>query len=340
MRMGLHTGVAVPTPEGDYTAVAVHLAARLAAAGHGGQILMSSQTVGLLGHLLPASSLVNRGAFLLSGFDEAEQIFQLADPDLPSSFPPLLAAPAVAHNLPDARTSFIGRESDLKLVNELLRTGRLVTLVGPGGAGKTRLAIEAGRRLLDVFPDGVWLAELAVLRDPAQVPAATAKAMGHHDPLAEIGGPALVRDRLAAAIGREHPLLVLDNCEHVALAAAELAAGLLGACPGLVVLATSRQSLGVAGERLVEIGSLDLPAGDAAADVVDSAAGGAVRRPGPGHPSALRARPLHRRWGSRSVPPPGRAAAGYRVGRGLGSAVDGRPDRRAAGRDAFSPSEG
>ena len=122
---------------------------------------------------------------------------------MPSSFPPLLAAPAIAHNLPEVRTSFIGRDTDLKLVNELLRTGPLVTLVGPGGAGKTRLAIEAGRRSLDEFPDGVWLAELAVLRDPAQVPTAVAKAMGHHDPLAETGGPALVRDRLAAAIGRQ-----------------------------------------------------------------------------------------------------------------------------------------
>ncbi len=273
VRMGVHTGLAVPTAEGDYTAVAVHLAARLAAAGHGGQILMSAQTAALLRHLLPAPSLVHRGLFLLPGFDEAEPIFQLAHPDLPSSFPPLLASPAIAHNLPDVRTSFIGRDNDLKLVHGLLRTGRMVTLVGPGGAGKTRLAVEAARRLLDEFPDGVWLAELAVLRDPDQVPTAVAKAMGHHDPLAETGGPVLVRDRLGAAIGHQQLLLVLDNCEHVVEAAAELVAGLLGTCPGLVVLATSRQSLGVAGERLVEVGSLDLPAGDAAANVAVSAAG-------------------------------------------------------------------
>jgi predicted ATPase/DNA-binding SARP family transcriptional activator len=273
VRMGVHTGVAIPTPEGDYTAVAVHLAARLAAAGHGGQILMSAQTADLLRHLLPMSSLVHRGLFLLPGFDEAEPIFQLVHHDLPSSFPPLLAAPAIAHNLPDERTSFIGRDTDLKSVDELLRTARLVTLVGPGGAGKTRLAIESGRRLLDQFPAGVWLAELAVLRDPSQVPTAVAKAMGYHDPLAESGGPALVRERLGAAIGPGHLLLLLDNCEHMAEAPAELAAGLLGTCPALVVLATSRQSLGVVGERLVEVGSLDLPTGDAAADVAASAAG-------------------------------------------------------------------
>ncbi len=273
VRMGVHTGLAVPTAEGDYTAVAVHLAARLAAAGHGGQILMSAQTAALLRHLLPAPSLVHRGLFLLPGFDEAEPIFQLAHPDLPSSFPPLLASPAIAHNLPDVRTSFIGRDNDLKLVHGLLRTGRMVTLVGPGGAGKTRLAVEAARRLLDEFPDGAWLAELAVLRDPAQVPTAVAKAMGHHDPLAETGGPVLVRDRLGAAIGHQQLLLVLDNCEHVVEAAAELVAGLLGTCPGLVVLATSRQSLGVAGERLVEVGSLDLPTDDTAVDVAVSAAG-------------------------------------------------------------------
>ena len=273
VRMGMHTGVAVPTPDGGYTAVAVHLAARLAATGHGGQILMSSQTADLLRHRLPASSVVHRGLFLLPGFDEAEPIFQLVHPDLPSSFPPLMAAPAIAHNLPDARTSFIGRDTDLKTVDELLRTGRLVTLVGPGGAGKTRLALEAGRRLLDEFTDGVWLVELAVLRDPTLVPTAVAKAMGHHDPLAETDGPALVRDRLGAAIGHHHVLLILDNCEHLAEAAADLADGLLATCANLVVLATSRQSVGVTGERLVEVGSLDLPAGDAAADVADSAAG-------------------------------------------------------------------
>jgi predicted ATPase/DNA-binding SARP family transcriptional activator len=273
VRIGVSTGVAVPTAEGGYAAVAVHLAARLAAAGHGGQILMSSQTADLLRHLLPASTLVPQGAFLLPGFDEAVRVFQLVHPDLPALFPPLLAAPAIAHNLPDVRTSFIGRDNDLKSVDELLRTGRLVTLVGSGGAGKTRLAVETGRRQLGEFPDGVWVAELAVLRDPAQVATVVAKAMGHHDPLAETDGPALVRDRLAAAIGHQQVLLILDNCEHVADAAGELAAGLLGACSGLVILATSRQSLGIAGERLVEVGSLDLPAGDAAADVTDSAAG-------------------------------------------------------------------
>ena len=271
--MGLHTGVAVPTPEGDYTAVAVHLAARLAAAGHGGQILMSAQTAALLRHLLPASSLVNRGVFWLPGFDEAEQIFQLVDPDLPSSFPPLLAAPAIAHNLPDVRTSFIGRDNDLKLVNELLRTGRLVTLVGPGGAGKTRLAIEAGRRLLDEFPDGVWLAELAVLRDPAQVAATVAKAMGHHDPLAEAGGPGLVRDRLGAAIGDRAGVAGARQLRARGGGGRRAGRRPSWVCPGLVVVATSRQSLGVAGERLVEVGSLDLPASDDAAGVAASGAG-------------------------------------------------------------------
>ena len=160
--------------------MAVHLAARLAAAGHGGQILMSDQTADLLGPLLPATSLANRGLFWLPGFDEAEPIFQLVHPDLPSSFPPLLAAPVIAHNLPEARTSFIGRDSDLKSVDEVLRTAPLLTLVGPGGAGKTRLAIEAGRRLLNEFPDGVWLAELAVVRDPAQV--ARHRGPGHGPP--------------------------------------------------------------------------------------------------------------------------------------------------------------
>jgi predicted ATPase len=119
----------------------------------------------------------------------------------------------------------------------------------------------------------VWLSEVAALRDASQVAATVAKAMGHHDPLAEAGGPALVLDRLGAVIGRGRVLLVLDNCEHLIEAAADLVRGLLGNCPRLVVLATGRQSLGVAGERLVEVGSLDLPAGDDVASVAGSGAG-------------------------------------------------------------------
>ena len=168
----------------------------------------------------------------------------------------------------------MGRQAEIEALASRVREGRLVTLVGPGGAGKTRLGIEAGRRLLDQFPGGVRLAELAVPRDPGQVAATVAKSMGHHDPLAEAGGPGLVRDRLAAAIGHQRVLLVLDNCEHVLEAAAELVTGLLGMCPRLVVVATSRQSLGVAGERPVEVGSLELPAGEDAAAVAASAAGG------------------------------------------------------------------
>ena len=226
VRMGVHTGVAAPNPEGDYTAVAVHLAARLAAAGHGGQILMSAQTADLLRRLLPATALVNRGAFVLPGFDEAEPIFQLVHPDLPSSFPPLLAAPAIAHNLPDVRTSFIGRDNDLKSVDELLRTARLVTLVGPGGAGKTRLCLELAARLAPRFQAGAQLSD-PLPADPALVEATVASLYGVRD----TGGGDLMQ-AVGAELAGQSALLVLDNCEHVLDAAAVAVERRAASAPG------------------------------------------------------------------------------------------------------------
>ncbi len=267
VRMGVHTGVAAPTAERDYIAVAVHLAARLAGAGHGGQILMSSQTA-LLRPLLRASSLVDRGAFLLRGFEEAEHIFQLVHPDLPSSFPPLLASPAIAHNLPDVRTSFIGRDDDLKLVDELLRAGRLVTIVGPGGAGKTRLAIEVAARSAAEFDGRVRLADLSRITDPASVPDTI---VGAFDIRSTPGADPL--DVLARTLAGLNAVLIVDNCEHMLNAVAASVEILISATTGLRVMATSRERLSVAGEQVWRVPTLTIPDLDAGLNTVrDSAA--------------------------------------------------------------------
>jgi predicted ATPase len=268
VRMGVHTGEAAER-DGDYFGPTVNRTARIMALAHGGQILLSTATAALV----PGFDTVELGEYQLRGLTRPERVHQLVATGLPREFPALRGDKGIAHNLPAPLTSFVGRQAEIDALAVRVNEGRLVSLVGPGGAGKTRLAIEAGRRLLDEFPDGVWLAELAALRDPVQVAATVAKAMGYHDPLAEAGGPGLVRDRLAAAIGRQQMLLILDNCEHVTEAAAALVTRLLGDCPRLVVLATSRQSLRLAGERLVEVGSLDLPAGHDPASVAGSGAG-------------------------------------------------------------------
>jgi predicted ATPase/DNA-binding SARP family transcriptional activator len=178
-------------------------------------------------------------------------------------------------NLRTPLTSFVGRDAELTRVADLLRDARLVTLVGPGGAGKTRLAVEVGRALAADVPDGAWLVELAPVRDPAEVPAAVLEALrpariqrdalGSRDPL----------DRLVAALEHQRQLLVLDNCEHLVEASAHLAERLLGACPGVRILATSREPLALTGEALCPVGPLSAPpAGTGAAEALGF---GAVR---------------------------------------------------------------
>ena len=271
VRMGLHTGEAVER-DGDYFGPVLNRAARIMGLAHGGQILISAVTAGLA----ESFERVDLGEHRLRGLTRPERLFQVVGAGLPREFPPLRGEEGTVHNLPAALTSFVGREVDIDTVTSRLGDGRLVTLVGAGGVRKTRLALESAGRLLHEF-NGVWLAELAAVRDPGQVASTVAQAMGYHDPLAEAGGPDLVRARLAAAIADQRLLLVVDNCEHVVVAVAALVAGLVRSCPRLVVLATSRQSLGVAGERLVEVGSLDVPGGEDALVVAASAAGSLFR---------------------------------------------------------------
>ena len=150
-RMGVHTGIARPSLAGDYLTVAVSQAGRLADAAHGGQVIVSAETAAMVCEALPAElSLLDRGVFLFDGFAEPQRVFQLVHPALGTSFPPLRASPALSHSLPDQRTSFVGREGSLATLDRLLGVSRLVSVVGPGGSGKTRLAVEVERGI-DAF---------------------------------------------------------------------------------------------------------------------------------------------------------------------------------------------
>jgi predicted ATPase/DNA-binding SARP family transcriptional activator len=266
VRMGLHTGIARPNEEGDYHAVAVHQAARISAAAHGGQVLMSADTARMVRHFLPPeAALVDRGAFMLNGFDEPERIYQLTHPTLRSVFPPLRASPAQSHNLPDLRLSFVGRKADSDAIEHMLDDDRLVTLVGPGGAGKTRLAVELGARLAERFEGGVHLCDLSPQSDPALVPAALAKALGVRE---SPGRDAL--DDVSEVLADHEALLILDSCEHLVAGVAAAVDRLLSDAPHLRVLATSREPLGVTGEHLWRLGPLDVPTGDDLQEVCDS----------------------------------------------------------------------
>lgn len=254
VRMGLHTGEPRRTGEG-YVGLDVHRAARIAAAGHGGQILLSQTTRDLVDADLPAGAGVrDLGEHRLKDLERPERIFQLVHQGLPSDFPRLKTLDTLPNNLPRLPSLFIGREQELAAVQQFLAATPLLTLTGTGGAGKTRLAIQAAAVLLPQFSDGVWLVELAPVSDPALVPQAVASALGVQE------GPG--RGLLAAVVEYLRPrelLLIFDNCEHLLGASAQLADTILRSSPRVRILATSREGLGVAGEMTYRVPSLSLP---------------------------------------------------------------------------------
>jgi predicted ATPase/class 3 adenylate cyclase len=257
-RMGLHTGE-VERQGAHYFGAPLYRCARLMGAAHGGQTVLSEAAAALVRGALPAGVGVrDLGAHRLKDLREPERVFQLLHPDLPGDFPPLRSLDARPHNLPLQLTSFVGRERELAAVAALLGGGpsgpRLVTLTGPGGTGKTRLALQAAADALEAHPDGVWLVELAALADPALVPQAVAAPVGVRE---EPGRP--LAATLTDALRPKRLLLLLDNCEHLVDACARLAEALLRACPALRVLATSREALGVAGEAPYPVPPLSLP---------------------------------------------------------------------------------
>jgi predicted ATPase len=258
-RMGLHTGEAERLG-GRYAGAPLYRCARLTATAHGGQVVLSGATAALVQDELPGGRLRDLGEHRLQDLARPERVHQLVHPGLPGEFPPLRSLDARPHNLPLQLTSFVGRERELGEVARRLGAARLVTLTGPGGVGKTRLALQAAAAAQEAHPDGVWLVELGGLADPSLVPQAVAAAAGVQE---EPGRP--LAAALADALRPKRLLLVLDNCEHLAGACARLAAALLLACPGVRVLATSRAPLGAGGEALSPVPPLGLPpAGDGA----------------------------------------------------------------------------
>jgi predicted ATPase len=256
VRMGTATGEA-ELRDGDYFGAVLNRAARVMAAGHGGQVLLADSTAGLLSGV----DLVDLGPRRLRDLPIPIGLFQVRAEGLRTEFPALRALDVNPGNLRAATTSFIGRESEAGEVQAAVKAHRLVTLTGVGGVGKTRLALEVARRLVDEFPDGVWFFELASVSDPAAVPDAVAAVLG----ITQQPGKSMAESVAAALEGRVR-LLVFDNCEHLLDAAADLIEAILAASAATKIMATSREGLGIAEERLWPVPSLDVGAG------VDSAA--------------------------------------------------------------------
>jgi predicted ATPase/class 3 adenylate cyclase len=259
VRMGLHTGEARAAGSDRIDHAPVNRCAGVKAAGHGGQVLLTSTTRSLLaGRLGGGFELKRLGEFRLRDLAEPELIYQLTHPDLPADFPPIRTLAEHPGNLPPQMSSFIGRERELEQAAIALGQARVVTLTGPGGVGKTRLALQAAGQVAERFSDGGWLAELAPVRDPVLVDDAVAAVFS----VTARAGQG-TRDALVEFLRAKQLLLVLDNCEHLLEAAAALAEALQRSCERLVILATSREALGVEGEQLAPVPPLATPASDA-----------------------------------------------------------------------------
>ncbi len=256
VRMGIHTGEAVER-DGDYFGPAVNRAARLMALGHGGQVLMSHATEQLIRDSLRDDvTLVDLGEHRLRDLSSPERVFQLCVSGLASEFAPLRSLDVLRTNLPVQLTSFVGRDEDVKVVGELVHEHRVVTLTGVGGVGKTRLALQVAADALDEYADGIWFVELAPLGEAGRVVDAIAAAFGVKPASGTTQGDTLEQS-LLDAVKSSAVLVVLDNCEHLLGEASRLAGVLVRAAPKLAVLATSREPLGVPGEHVVALRSLD-----------------------------------------------------------------------------------
>jgi predicted ATPase/class 3 adenylate cyclase len=256
VRMGLATGEA-ELRDGDYFGAVLNRAARVMAAGHGGQILLADSTAGLLSGV----DLIDLGPRRLRDVPMPVGVFQVQAEGLRTEFPPLRALDTSQGNLRAATSSLIGRESEVAELQAAVKSRRLVTLTGVGGVGKTRLAVEVAGRLADEFPDGVWFFELAAVADPTAVPDAVAAVLG----ITQQPGKTVTESVAAALEGRVR-LLVFDNCEHVLAASADLIEAILAQPATVRILATSREGLGAPDEQVWPVRSLDAAAG------VDSAA--------------------------------------------------------------------
>jgi predicted ATPase/class 3 adenylate cyclase len=253
-RAALHTGAA-DVRDGDYFGPALNRVARLLAIGHGGQTLLSHSSAELVHDALPENAtLKDLGTHRLKDLQRPEQVFQLLHAGLPDEFPHLRSLDALPQNLPLQPNAFIGRERELTDLRRLLSSSRLLTLTGAGGSGKTRLALQLAAESLEGYPDGVWLIDLAALTDPALVPQTVATALA----VREAPGRALTQT-LAESLKPKKLLLLLDNCEHVVAACADLVATLMRSCPDITILTTSREVIGISGEVVWSIPALSTP---------------------------------------------------------------------------------
>jgi predicted ATPase/class 3 adenylate cyclase/DNA-binding CsgD family transcriptional regulator len=255
LRIGVHTGEIQLRDEGNYIGPTINRTARLRDLAHGGQTVLSGATEPLVVDRLPEGAwLSDLGTHPLRDLPRPERVVQLCHPDLVNEFPPLRTSKALAAtNLPVQLTSFVGRDADLAQLRELLAQNRVVTLTGAGGVGKTRLAIQVAGPMAGEFGDGVWYVDLAPITDPELVPVTLARALGLPD---QPGRSTM--DTLLRFVRDRRLLVVLDNCEHLLDASAELVVALLGAAAGLTFLATSREAIGVAGEVSWRVPSLSL----------------------------------------------------------------------------------
>jgi predicted ATPase/class 3 adenylate cyclase len=254
VRMSLHTGNA-DERDGDYFGPALNRVARLLAVGYGGQVLVSGVTSELVQGQMPSqATLRDLGAHRLKDLARPEQIYQLVAPDLCDAFAPLRTLNAIPNNLPLQLTSFVGRDEEIAEITSLLAKHRLLTLIGSGGVGKTRISLQVAANLLESHPDGTWLVEFAPLADSRHVPA-TIESAAHLS--IDAGGDPY--ENLVAQLRDKHSLLIFDNCEHLVAAVAAPAAAIARGCPNVTILASSRQGLGVAGEATYRMPSLSVP---------------------------------------------------------------------------------
>jgi predicted ATPase/DNA-binding SARP family transcriptional activator len=255
VRLGVHTGEAT-FADGEFVGLAIHLADRIMDAAHGAQILVSQATKDLLeAEEGTATAFLDTGAHSLKDFPDRVRLFQVVHPELRRDFPPLRTRSGRTDNLPNRLKSVVGRERDLEQIEETLAEARVVTLTGVGGVGKTTLAVEAGRRLVSEYPDGVWLCELASVDDAHTIVHEVASTLG-----VEQQPGRSMRESLLTALRQRESLMILDNCEHLLGPVAELVEDIVRESRTTDVLATSREAVGAEGERMWPVRSLPVRA--------------------------------------------------------------------------------
>ncbi len=271
VRMGLHTGYAEER-DADYFGPAVNRVARLVSIGNGGQILLSGAAYELVQHDAPQEMrFSDLGSHRLKDLAQPEHVWQVTAKDMPDEFARLNSLDTLPNNLPVQVTTFRGREKDLEDLKAQLAEHRLISLIGAGGVGKTRLAAQLGAEVLDRFPDGVWIADLASVTDAGLVTSVVAKTLGVSQ--AQVR---LVDESMTQSLKRKRLLLVLDNCEHVLEAAAALADSVHRQCPDVWILTTTRQAMGITGEKVLRLSSLAVPEKMVSHDATTALSFGAV----------------------------------------------------------------